>query len=58
MTLLKLVACLLQAPVPFLVGMQHKTEDVRALVGGLVRVNVGKDKVCPVDIRNHGSHCA
>jgi hypothetical protein len=36
---------LLQAPVPFLVGMQHKTEDVRALVGGLVRVNVGKDKV-------------
>ena len=46
---------------PFLVGMQHKTEDVRALVGGLVRVNVGKDKVglggegC--GHRSHGGQC-
>jgi len=36
---------LLQAPVPFLVGMQHKTAEVSAMVGGLVRVNVTKDRV-------------
>ncbi len=34
-----------QAPVPFLVGMQYKTEEVQALTGGLVRVNVSKDTV-------------
>lgn len=35
---------------PFLVGMQHKTAEVSAMVGGLVRVNVTKDrvKVCPL----------
>jgi hypothetical protein len=48
--------------VPFLVGMQHKTEDVRALVGGLVRVNVGKDKVGEgiraVATGSRGSQCA
>lgn len=35
----------MQAPVPFVVGMQYKTDDVAALIGGLVRVNVGKDTV-------------
>ena len=34
-----------QAPVPFIVGVQYKTDEVRSLCGGLVRVNMYKDQV-------------
>ena len=30
---------------PFIVGVQYKTDEVRALCGGLVRVNMYKDQV-------------
>lgn len=38
-----------QAPVPFLVGVQHKTADIAAACGALVHVNVleGTVTVCP-----------
>jgi len=35
----------MQAPVPFIVGVQYKTDEVRSLCGGLVRVNMYKDQV-------------
>ncbi|GBG85115.1 hypothetical protein CBR_g39681 [Chara braunii] len=35
----------LDAPVPFVVGVQHKTTEVRAKSGNLIRVNVYKDQV-------------
>lgn len=35
----------LDAPVPFIVGVQHKPNDVRPKVSNLVRVNVYKDQV-------------
>eukprot|EP01026_Neomeris_dumetosa_P023669 TRINITY_DN2000_c1_g1_i4.p1 TRINITY_DN2000_c1_g1~~TRINITY_DN2000_c1_g1_i4.p1 ORF type:complete len:644 (-),score=64.77 TRINITY_DN2000_c1_g1_i4:449-2380(-) len=35
----------LDAPVPFLVGMQYKREEIRSKSGFLTRVNVYKDKV-------------
>lgn len=35
----------LQAPVPFVLGVQYKTAEVRGRCGGLVRVNVYKDRV-------------
>ena len=41
---------LLEAPVPFVVGILFKTPEVRARCGSLVRVNVYKDRV-----RNAGS---
>eukprot|EP00897_Mesotaenium_endlicherianum_P000533 jgi/Mesen1/10480/ME000083S09993 len=34
----------LDAPVPFVVGVQHKTPDVRSKAYNLIRVNVYKDK--------------
>lgn len=36
---------LLEAPVPFVIGMLTKTRDIRAKCGGLVRVNAYKDDV-------------
>jgi hypothetical protein len=36
----------LDAPVPFIVGVQHKTAEVRSKSSNLIRVNVYKDKVC------------
>ena len=37
---------------PFIVGVQYKTDEVRALCGGLVRVNMYKDQACmPVILR-------
>lgn len=36
---------LLEAPVPFVVGVLFKTREVRARCGGLVRVNIYKDRV-------------
>jgi DENN (AEX-3) domain len=36
---------LLEAPVPFVVGVLFKTQDVRSRCGGLVRVNIYKDRV-------------
>ena len=30
---------------PFIVGVQYKTDEVRSLCGGLVRVNMYKDQV-------------
>ena len=41
---------LLEAPVPFVVGVLFKTQEIRSRCGGLVRVNVYKDRV-----RNAGS---
>ena len=41
---------LLEAPVPFVVGVLFKTQEVRSRCGGLVRVNIYKDRV-----RNAGS---
>lgn len=35
----------LEAPVPFIVGVQHKTAEVRQRTAGAVRVNVYKDTV-------------
>ncbi|KAL3699207.1 hypothetical protein R1sor_017229 [Riccia sorocarpa] len=35
----------LDAPVPFIVGVQHKTHEVRVKSANLIRVNVYKDKV-------------
>jgi len=35
----------LDAPVPFIVGMQHKTSEVKSASRSLMRVNVYKDKV-------------
>eukprot|EP00850_Spirogloea_muscicola_P008148 SM000043S15776 [mRNA] locus=s43:10209:18109:+ [translate_table: standard] len=35
----------LDAPVPFIVGVQHKTAEVRAKTANLLRVNVYKNKV-------------
>jgi hypothetical protein len=35
----------LEAPVPFIVGVQHKTSEVQTKASHLVRVNVLKDKV-------------
>ncbi|KAH8959275.1 hypothetical protein BDL97_06G070700 [Sphagnum fallax] len=35
----------LDAPVPFIVGVQHKTAEVRSKSSNLIRVNVYKDKV-------------
>uniref|UniRef100_A0A7I4AZ48 UDENN domain-containing protein n=1 Tax=Physcomitrium patens TaxID=3218 RepID=A0A7I4AZ48_PHYPA len=35
----------LDAPVPFIVGVQHKTLEVQSKLSHLVRVNVSKDKV-------------
>ncbi|BBN19714.1 hypothetical protein MPTK1_8g12990 [Marchantia polymorpha subsp. ruderalis] len=35
----------LEAPVPFIVGVQHKTHEVRVKSANLIRVNVYKDKV-------------
>lgn len=34
-----------QAPVPFVLGVQYKTAEVRGRCGGLVRVNVYKDRI-------------
>ncbi|KAH9288374.1 hypothetical protein KI387_032491, partial [Taxus chinensis] len=34
----------LDAPVPFIVGVQHKTNDTRSKVSNLIRVNVYKDQ--------------
>ncbi len=36
---------LLEAPVPFVVGVLFKTQEVRSRCGGLVRVNIYKDRV-------------
>lgn len=36
---------LMEAPVPFVLGVLYKTQEVRSKCGGLVRVNVYKDKV-------------
>jgi len=36
---------LLEAPVPFIVGVVYKTPDIRSRCGGLVRVNIYKDRV-------------
>ncbi|GAB4820093.1 hypothetical protein N2152v2_007139 [Parachlorella kessleri] len=36
---------IMEAPVPFVLGVLHKTAEVRGRCGGLVRVNVYKDKV-------------
>ena len=36
---------LLEAPVPFVIGMLTKTRDIRAKCGGLVRVNAYKDDI-------------
>jgi hypothetical protein len=36
---------LLEAPVPFVVGVLFKTQEVRARCGGLVRVNIYKNRV-------------
>lgn len=36
---------LLEAPVPFVVGVLFKTREVRSRCGGLVRVNIYKDRV-------------
>jgi len=35
----------LEAPVPFAVGVQHKTSEVQTKASHLVRVNVLKDKI-------------
>ncbi|GAQ83578.1 DENN domain containing protein [Klebsormidium nitens] len=35
----------LEAPVPFLIGLQHKTAEVRSKIAPLIRVNVYKNKV-------------
>uniref|UniRef100_A0A0D6R184 UDENN domain-containing protein n=1 Tax=Araucaria cunninghamii TaxID=56994 RepID=A0A0D6R184_ARACU len=35
----------LDAPVPFIVGVQNKTNDVRSKVSNMIRVNVYKDQV-------------
>ncbi|KAJ7527110.1 hypothetical protein O6H91_16G037400 [Diphasiastrum complanatum] len=35
----------LDAPVPFIVGVQHKNSDVRAKISNLIRINVYKDQV-------------
>lgn len=36
---------LLDAPVPFVMGVVYKTPDIRSRCGGLVRVNVYKDRI-------------
>eukprot|EP00887_Chlorella_sp_A99_P006145 scaffold22.g6145.t1 len=36
---------LLEAPVPFVLGALYKTAEVRARCGGLIRVNVYKDRI-------------
>ena len=41
---------LLEAPVPFVIGMLTKTRDIRAKCGSLVRINAYKD-----DVKNAGS---
>lgn len=35
----------LEAPVPFIVGIQHKTNDVSSKISNIIRVNVYKDQV-------------
>jgi DENN (AEX-3) domain len=36
-----------QAPVPFILGVQYKTPEVRSRCAGLIRINVYKDQVGP-----------
>lgn len=35
----------LQAPFPFIVGIQYKTADIRARCAGITRVNVYKNRI-------------
>lgn len=38
----------LEAPVPFIIGVQYKTSEVRSKCTGLMRVNLYKDQISPV----------
>ena len=48
----KAMLVFLDAPVPYIVGIQHKTNDVSSKISNTIRVNVYKDQIKLVQYHN------